>query len=546
MSTFLIAGLGLLVIVYMTYPRFQRKRLSAARFFFDLPKPKKGQSRLRFGKIKFTLPFLLQFLLLLALLAALYLMEQRFAGEDIKGLGVWVVVDTSASMSTQQLGKPRMDAALKEVKNAIEQAQESSKEKEICFRLSALDLERRDLLVKSDALTMGQAANNLEARPLGTDLGILRRLVQSLKDQDQIDEQCRVSHIVFITDQPAPEWLAGSSNVQVVWRDISQPVPNIGFTGIDASRDPLTGLVSAIQLEITTYGPPPSRAKVSVIAPDGSKIKDQALLWQRKRFWRGSFAPTESGQYTLQVSLGGGYAFDDKAIIEIGKGQQIRVDWQLKDRNLFRQLGWSQDNVTPQLRVTSQIPAKIDVPTLIVGSGYSGLRNSPAKIRDFVETSPLLMDVNFDAVETISLQNIQVPGTFEPVLRGMDGSVWLAQAEKPVSAIVPGLPTGGDDVIGRFSATVFFNAVRWLLKKQDLSPLYTLTSPQNIQPTVNNLVLHPGEGNTYHQPQSSGKLSNLTPVAGKGRSKPMWPILLMTAAVLFLIERAISFYRLRN
>ncbi|MCP5051787.1 MAG: hypothetical protein GY940_31765, partial [bacterium] len=161
----LIATLFILVIVYMTYPRFRRRRLSSIRFFMDLPPHKKSKSRLRWGKIRFTLPFFLQLLLLLSLLAALYLMEKKLSGGDeTKGLGVWIIVDTSASMSTMQQGETRMAAALREVDQALSNAQKAGQNKDLCFRLSALDLEKRDLLLKGDALAVEQAVSNLEPR----------------------------------------------------------------------------------------------------------------------------------------------------------------------------------------------------------------------------------------------------------------------------------------------------------------------------------------------------------------------------------------------
>jgi len=224
------------------------------------------------------------------------------------------------------------------------------------------------------------------------------------------------------------------------------------------------------------------------------------------------------------------------------------VDWQLPDRRLQMQMGWKQDKITPHLKVTSNINTSVDIPTLIVGPGYAGAGRTgagpggPLLIRDFMETSPLLADINLDAVEALGLRGIELPKGFQPVLRGMDGTVWLAQAENPLRVFVPGLPGGTDDTLGRFSAAVFFNGIRWLLQKRDIAPLYTLTSPHATEPTAHRLVLHKDEGNTQRVPRSSGKLTDLKPVTGKGATIPLWPILVMTAAVLFLFERALAVY----
>jgi hypothetical protein len=543
MSVLITAGVIILVVLYMTYPRFLRRRLSAARFFRDLPPLRKGHSRLRRGKMELTLPFFLQLFVLLLLLAAVSFSDKKLKSHEVEGPGVWFIVDTSASMSTLQGNKPRMAAAVREVELAIDQAQKKVKNKELCFRLSAMDLERRDLITAGNAFGIRQAIQNLKPRPLGTDLGIIRRAFQSLKDQSQLRDHCQLSHILVVTDVPDPGWLWESGDIEVVWRDVGQPVDNVGFTNIQVSRNPLTGLASEVLIEIKAFGTPPVNTRLLVTAPDGTQVMDEELNWQQGQSWQGRFTPTAIGEYQLNLSPGGAYVFDDIAVIKIDEGQLIRVDWQLPDRSLLREMAWIEDKKNPHLRVTSNRSIPMDIPTIIIGPGYTRTRardSQPFVIRDFMEASPLLADVNLDAVETLKLGGIELPENFQPVLRGMDGKIWLAQAETPLRAFVPGLPTGTDDVMGRFSATVFFNAVRWLLQRRDLPALYTLTSP--LEPTLaaNRLALHKDEGNTQRVPRSSGKLENLKPITGKGAGIPLWPILVMAAVVLFLIERALA------
>jgi hypothetical protein len=459
MSVLITVGVAILIVLYMTYPRFLRRRVSAARFFRDLPPPRKGQSRLRRGKMEFTLPFFLQLFVLLLLLAAVFFSDKKLKGHEAEGLGVWFIVDTSASMSTLQGNKPRMAAALREVELAIDQAQKAAKNKELCFRLSAMDLERRDLITAGNAFGITQASQNLKPRPLGTDLGVIRGAFQSLKDQSQLKDHCQVSHIVVVTDIPDPGWLWESGDIEVVWRDMGQPVDNVGFTNIQASRNPLTGLASEVLIEVTAFGTPPASTRLLVTAPDGTQLMDEELNWRQGQFWLGRFTPFSAGEYQLHLSPGGAYVFDDAAVIKIDEGQLIRVDWQLPDRRLLREMAWVEDKTNPHLRVTSNRTMPTDIPTIIIGPGYTRIRASdtqPSVIRDFMESSPLLADVNLDAVETLKLGGIEPPENFQPVLRGMDGKVWLAQAETPLKAFAPGLPTGTDDVIGRFSATVFF------------------------------------------------------------------------------------------
>lgn len=537
-----LTGIAILVALYMTYPRFQRRRLSSARFFKDLPPPRKGQSRLRLGRLEFNLPFFLQWLVLMIILASLYWIARQMEVDETGGVGVWIMVDTSASMSTIQDGKPRMVLAVSEVEGVVEKVLNSAGRRECCFRLSTLDLERRDILEKGDGVAVLKVVGELQPRLLGTDISIIRGVL-SLGSEGVWPGGCSVHHLVVVTDLPAPSWLGESKGLHVVWLDISKPVDNVGFTGIHAPREPLTGRVGEVGVEITAYGTPVAGVHFSVIVPGGVKVIDQVITWEHGKTWQMEFIPATAGTYELAISGGGAYKYDDLAVIDIEKGEDIRVDWELEDRKIPGMLGWVQSEGNPDLRVTRRTSGFDRIPTLIVGPGYN---SSPVggrvEIRDFMELSPLLVDVNFDAVEMMELPGIRLPQGFQPVLRGIDGAVWLAQASEPNRAYVPGLPTDTDDVKGRFSAVVFFNAVRWLLEEREIPPLYTLTSVHAQEPGRNRLTLHPEEGNTGRKNQSSGKLEDLKVMRGQGTSQPLWPILLMAAVFIFMIERAYQLF----
>src|SRR5437773_2070028 len=98
--------IGGLIAAYMVQPAFTKVLLSAARFFED--DPKAGSGVWRFGRPKPTRSFFLQLLVLLTLLAAVILLylPQAMARSTV---GVWFIVDRSASMSTLQGGGSRMD-----------------------------------------------------------------------------------------------------------------------------------------------------------------------------------------------------------------------------------------------------------------------------------------------------------------------------------------------------------------------------------------------------------------------------------------------------
>jgi len=550
MTTVWILGglIGVLVALYMARPRLEQRRLSAARFFQDLPSARQQKLQLRLSNPLLSRPFYLQLLGLLLLLAALLSIYASFAGAGREqAIGLWLLIDTSGSMSTQQNGTTRLtlaqSAAVDALTIAQAVAQQASPRVDLCVKLSTFDLERRDQLTmpvsgSPEQVVVEQAIVALESRALGTNLDLIRSLFDLLADQPAAD--CAVTHLLVITDLPAPDWIGEQTAIDAIWHDIGQPVDNIGFTELRASRNPLSGLVHAVSVVVQAYNTPPGNAQIEITGPTGNRLVHETLQWQGDGAWRTLLKPSGPGQYHLQLTPGGAYALDDEATIEINDGAIIRVDWQVADKQLLAQLGWIQDAQAPQLRVVADERAVGSIPMLIVGEGYAegGVR----EILDFYEASPLLADLNFDVAEALGIGGVGLPAGFTPVLRAVDGRVWLAQRTEPPAVYVPSLPTTQEATLDAFSATAFFNGVRWLLQERALPPLYTTTTPGEPQPNGNRLALHDVEGDTARLPSSYRELNDLRPRRIGERQAPIWPILLTVAILFFTLERTLAAY----
>ncbi|MCP4214615.1 MAG: VWA domain-containing protein [bacterium] len=488
------------------------------------------------------MPFLLQLLILGVLVAVLLFQGATFVGIESPRLGVWLVVDTSASMSTTQGKQNRMVLARQEAGRVLDRVTETAGDLEVCYRLSALDMERRDILTSNNAAGIRQALQTLQHRTLGTDLSLVRTLagIPGNSQKEKTSTDCTITHLVVISDSPAPPWVAEKTAIPVTWRDVGTKVNNTGISIVNAARNPLSGQVLKVNVEIAAYGDIPQGARLRVTAPDGTQVLEQELSAWRENIGYGNFIPTDPGLYSLNLLPADGYLYDNTAVIEVSEDRQVRVDWQLTDTRLLNRLGWESDSKTPYLSVVSGLPTVADFPTLVVGEGYrrgSAPDIGAIEIRDFIEDCPLLEDLNFDVAESLGIRGIDLPEGYEPVLRGNDGRVWLALREEPLSAYVPGLPMASDDAAGRFSAAVFFNALRLLLKERKFPPLYTLTTPYQPDPEGKRLVLHKGEGNTYRENVSYGDLNQLEPVVAGGADAFLWPLLLAAALLVFLLER---------
>ena len=531
-----------LVVIYMARPNFRRAVLSAALFFRDDPVVG-STSRIAWSTPRPTPLFYLQLsVLLLLLLAVPHCPATAVMDRSVK-TGVRVLVDRSASMSTQQNGATRFDAAVAALRSVAARQQAAI----ACFTLSAFDLE---LITIAENLTstveLLDLVSRLQPRPLGTELSLVERALAEAPRT--APGGCAIGATIVVSDMPAPPWMDGQDGPAArgdVWIDVSQPAPNAGIVDLVDNRDRVSGEVRRVRAVVGTFGGmATSNVTLSVRSPDGASRAHPVGAWD---------GPTGSvnvnlslpGRYTFQVNPAGAYRYDDEAEIEVPRSGPVRVDWRVARREWLTRLGWTEDRDNPDLRVLPSIEMLDSRPAIVLGSGY-GPRSEPAQpVTMFLETSPLVTGLNFDVAERSGMRGApSLPPGFTAVLSGPEGAVWIAERATPVAAFVPGLPLDGDDNVARFSSTVFLNAARWILERRPRPPLFTLTSPEQPEPSGNRIALHPGEGNTGRTPRSVGTFD---PRAPRGRQTerrlPLWPWLVGAAALVFLTERGLALLR---
>jgi hypothetical protein len=530
-----------LVGIHMARPRFRPQKLSAARFFRDLPDSQRSNRRLALGNPLRSLPLYVQLSLLAVALMAL-LSHQTLVERKSKAIGLWVVMDTSASMSTKQGSDDRMTAGSEMVEAMMNHVRSLEVDGAVCAKLSAFDLELREVLPATyDLQQVVRSAESLEFRPLGTDLTLVQNLLQKEEQEATSPEggSCDITHIVVISDQPAP-YLAENTSptlAEILWLDIDLPKPNSGITGLDFSRDPFTGRVSQVHINLEAYGEQAPAPTIQVLAPDGEAVLDESVTWSPGGRWQNEFTPHLAGLYTVQLLPEDAYAYDNHAAFTVTLGQELRVDWQLQDETLLRQLNWERATEDADFRVLSADSFTSDnIPTLLVGSGYQG--EGQEEVLSFVENHPLLANLNLDVAERLGIQEMTLPDSFDVILLSTEGNVWIAERRDPPAVYVPGLPQG-EDLVWSFSVTAFFNGVRRLMQANQSPPPYTLTSPQAPEPSVGHLVLHPGEGNTARPTVSLGSIDELRPGQPIVEHDPEWPLYLSIAALIFLFERTL-------
>jgi hypothetical protein len=531
-----------LVVIYMARPNFRRAVLSAALFFRDDP-VLGSTSRIAWSMPRPTPLFVLQLsVLLLLLLAVPHCPAAAVVDRSIK-TGVRVLVDRSASMSTQQDGATRFDAAVAALRSVAAPQQSAIG----CFTLSAFDLEL--ITIAENVTSAGELldlVSRLQPRPLGTELSLVQR---ALADTPRAAPgACATGTTIVVSDMPAPPWMDGQDGPAArgdVWIDVSQPAPNAGIVDLVDNRDRVSGEVRRVRVVVGTFGGmATSNVTLSVRSPDGTVRVHPVEAWD---------GPTGSvdvnlsppGRYAFHVNPAGAYRYDDEAGIDVPRSGPVRVDWRVARHEWLMRLRWTEDRDNPDLRVLPSIEMLDSRPTIVLGSGY-GPRSGPAQpVTTFLEMSPLVTGLNFDVAERSGMSGApSLPPGFTAVLSGPEGAVWIAERATPVAAFVPGLPLDGDDNLARFSSTVFLNAARWILERRPRPPLFMLTSPEQPEPSGNRIALHPGEGNTGRTPRSVGRFE---PRAPRGRQTerrlPLWPWLVGAAALVFLTERGLALLR---
>jgi hypothetical protein len=531
-----------LVVIYMARPNFRRAILSAALFFHDDP-VLGSTSRIAWSTPHPTALFYLQLsVLLLLLLAVPHCRAAAGLDRSVK-TGVRVLVDRSASMSTTQNGATRFDAVVAALRSVAAPQQSAI----ACFTLSAFDLELTP--IADHVASVGELVDlvsRLQPRPLGTELSLVARALA--ETPRGASTGCATGSTIVVTDMPAPPWMDGPASRGDVWIDVSQPAPNAGIVDLVDERDRVSGKVQHVRAVVGTFGGMgTSDVTLSVTSPDGTVRTHPIETWDGPT---GSVdvIPSLPGRYSFHVKPGGAYRYDDDAAIDVPPAGAVRVDWRVTRREWLSRLGWTEDRDNPDLRVLPSIEMLDSRPAIVLGSGYKPRTGPPQAVTTFLETSPLLTGLNFDVAERAGMVGMpaapSMPPGFSAVLSGPEGAVWIAGRTTPVAAFVPGLPIDGDDNVARFSSTVFLNAARWILERRPRPALFTLTSPEQVEPSGNRIALHPGEGNTGRIPRSVGAFD---PRAPRGRQPErrlaLWPWLVGAAALAFLTERGLALLR---
>ena len=518
-----------LVAAYMLRPRWRQLRVSMARFLIGLESRESRSLRFVPKAPLTSWSFWRQFLVLVSLLLAVGSLPVPVR---LSTVGLWLVLDTSHSLSMRLDGEAAIDRLRREAVDVVERAVRAAGDAGLCIRISSFDVSVRHLWSGSDPAAAADQIDALEPLPRGTDLAVVQSLFDSQPDVDS----CAINTIVVVSDLPAPEIRNAGERV-LIWRDVGEPTDNVGIVGIDIVRNAATFRVEQIQVLAKSWlgGRPEIALEVLGAVGDEPELAVKAGPWRPDNVRVFTVDAPRAGTYRLELTSPdslNAYLGDDHAAVDVPQYSGISVDWRVSDDGLVRLLGWERATADATFVVADRLPALAEKPGILVGSGFRDHPMSP--VRFFSPHHPLLDGINLDVVEGIAPAAGELPEGFSKVLEGRSGT-WVAARSEPRAVLLPGLPKLDETQPEVLSNRLFFNAVRWLLEGHGEAPSVTLMSEDGE-------VIEAGfdEGRTDRPAQNYGSLEDIGRAGLAPADTPRWYWFVAAAMLLLIVERLLS------
>jgi hypothetical protein len=323
-ALWLLGLLAPLVLLYILKVKRQRLRVPSTWLWQQARRDLMARSP--FKRLVVQIPLILQALALIAL--ALAAAQPATKGKSLTGDHIAIIVDTSASMSTQDpaSGRTRIELAKEAAEKLIAGLPPGSD----AMILDAGRDTRIALPADRDTRRMGQVIDKLSARAVEGDLGAAIALAVG-----RLKQQGGKRHIVVLTDgnlaRPAP---LTSTAVPIEIIRVGEPVPNAAIVRVDvrAGEDPVLKRVQVQAfLLVANYGDRPRELYVTMRqqnASDTLASRRVVVKPQQRLPVVLTFNPAEGDYGTgliFDISPHDGMAVDDVAYGRVPAGRKLPV-----------------------------------------------------------------------------------------------------------------------------------------------------------------------------------------------------------------------------
>lgn len=512
----LVAGLGALAW-YLQRPAPRDMALSFARLLPDPPKAPRQVPRLALALPVRSLAFWLHLLAVVLALAAIWAdLRFRLATPDPQ-IGLRIVLDVSHGMGTVAGGASRLDLARALARDEAAVARAAAGAAPYCDEviLAGLSQRRTGLAGVETATVLPEGADTLAL----------------LAAAQQEDAGCAITHVLVLSDLPAPTaiWPEGAPALR--WVQVGDPVANAAVTSVQQVPPRLEGTPASVIVTVDVFGDIGTPSLV-VSGPEGEIRPGLEPSLDRPGRFFGRFVPGPGGAHLARLEGGGAYDGDDRLVFDLTATDAIRLDWRLPDVPLPRGVR-SSDQGSVSIVPLADLPA---VPTraavLVVYAGWPAA--APRRIGAFVEDVALLGAVNLDVLERWMPAAIPgaLPPGFVPVLTDAVGGVVLARRAEPPGLIVPALLRDADEDVTALSLTLFYSAL------QDLAGGDEVPLDLRWETAAGQRVTEAWKESDTARPLSPAPLpADYTAPVAAATEQPVWPLMLLVALAAMLAER---------
>ena len=455
-------GAGALIAWHM-----QRRPLPPLALSFGrlLPEPRiSAQKERRFALILpiASVGFWLRMLALVAGMAALLSIWLDLRGIAQPGVALRLVIDTSDSMGVLDDGRPRIELAREVAASALVQARGTA------------DLTCAELITVAAAPTAPvRLTAELPLTPLRAEGASVAGLLTAIATPTEV---CAPTHVLVLTDHPAPPGLADrtADGALVIWAQVGASVANAGLQAMTLNQPGLSGAESRLAIDLTLHG----LTTAPAVLVEGPGFADEVIpvaSSSRERLWRAEVLYRGTGTYTATIESPDGYAGDDRLRAEVLVGTVGAVEWRLTDLAVPASLAAGTGDALVVARLDAVTPADLDRPVLLTYPGWPG-GASGAQVGSFLPDPALLGALNLDVLEAALPNPLQtpLPTGFAPVMVTEPGNrPILARRISPPGLIVPHPQPGAGAPVDALSTVIFLSALADLLQGGTIMPPQT-------------------------------------------------------------------------
>lgn len=520
----LVAGLGALAW-YLQRPAPRDMALSFARLLPDPPKAPRPVPRLALALPVRSLAFWLHLLAVVLALAAIWAdLRLRLSTPDPQ-IGLRIVLDVSHGMGTVAGGASRLDLARAVARDEAAAARAAAGAAPYCDEVILAGLSQRR--------TGLDGLETATVLPEGADALAL------LEAARQEDAGCAITHVLVLSDLPAPTatWPEGAPALR--WVQVGDPVPNAAITAVRQIPPQLDGTPAAVIVTVDVYGDIGTPALV-VSGPGGDARPVLEPSLDRPGRFFALMVPGAGGAHVARLEAGGAYDGDDRLAFDLTAADVIDLDWRLPAVPMPR-----------GVRSTDQgdlaVVPLADLPAVPTGAAVLGVypgwpAAAPRGIGAFVEDAALLGAVNLDVLERRMPAPIPgaLPPGFVPVLTDDAGGVVLARRAAPPGLIVPAPLLGADADVTALSLTLFYSALQDLAGGDEvpLDPRWETAAGQRVAEAWK-------ESDTARPLAPAPPPADYTATVAAASEQPVWPLMVLVALAAMLAERLWALRRRR-